>query len=142
MNYDEPIVRRNGHRLYVRDYGGKDPAIVLMHGFPDNLHLYDRLVPQLNAPRRVVTFDFLRWGRSDKPAGYPYTATNQTGDLNAVIEDLGLDQMVPVAFAASGPRAIDCALDNPETVSALILSLPTEGQVFQVPAVGARTVNR
>jgi haloalkane dehalogenase len=31
---------------------------VLLHGFPDNRHLYDRLVPEL-ARRRVVTFDFL-----------------------------------------------------------------------------------
>jgi pimeloyl-ACP methyl ester carboxylesterase len=121
MNYDEPIVRRNGHRLYVRDYGGTEPAIVLMHGFPDNLHLYDGLVPQLNPPRRVVTFDFLGWGRSDKPAGYPYTATNQTGDLNAVMGDLGLDQMILVAHDASGPPAIDWALDNPKRVSALVL---------------------
>ena len=29
--------------------------------------------PPLSPPRRVVTFDFLGWGSSDKPAGYPYT---------------------------------------------------------------------
>ena len=45
---------------------GRGPAIVLMHGFPDDLHLYDRLVPEL-AGRRVVSFDFLGWGASDKP---------------------------------------------------------------------------
>ena len=59
MNYDEPIVRRDDHRLYVRDYGGKEPAIVLMHGIPDNLQLDDRLVPRLSPLRRVITFDFL-----------------------------------------------------------------------------------
>jgi haloalkane dehalogenase len=121
MNYDEPIVRRNGHRIFVSDYPGEEPAIVLMHGFPDNLHLYDRLVPRLRPPRRVVTFDFLGWGRSDKPAGYPYTAANQTGDLDAVIEHLALDRPVLVAHDASGPPVIDWALDNPERVSALVL---------------------
>jgi len=45
-----------------------------MHGFPDNLHLYDRLSPYLSPPRRVIAFDFLGWGASDKPHGYPYTA--------------------------------------------------------------------
>ena len=63
---------------------------MLMHGFPDDLHLYDRLLPHLNPPRRVITFDFLGWGASDKPTGYPYTAANQTGDLDAVISQLGL----------------------------------------------------
>jgi pimeloyl-ACP methyl ester carboxylesterase len=92
-----------------------------MHGFPDNLHLYERLVPRLSPPRRVVTFDFLGWGRSDKPHGYPYTATNQTGDLDAVIAHLRLENVVLVAHDASGPPAIDWALDNQERVSALVL---------------------
>jgi haloalkane dehalogenase len=80
MEYSEHLVPRGGHRIYAREYPGEEPAIVLMHGFPDNLHLYDRLVPHL-AGRRVVVFDFLGWGSSDKPEGYPYTADNQARDL-------------------------------------------------------------
>jgi haloalkane dehalogenase len=121
MPYDEPIVRRRDHRLYVRDYPGAEPAIILMHGFPDNLHLYDRVVPLLAEGRRVVTFDFVGWGKSDKPAGYSYTASNQTGDLDAIIEHLQLGSVVVVAHDASGPPAIDWALDHPERVSALVL---------------------
>jgi pimeloyl-ACP methyl ester carboxylesterase len=106
--------------LYARDHPGEEPAIVLLHGFPDNLHLYDRLVPEL-APRRVVLFDFLGWGESDKPTGYAYTASNQTDDLDAVIEHLQLAEVVLVAHDASGPPAIDWALDHPEQVSELVL---------------------
>src|SRR5262245_41433580 len=83
MGYQETAVRRGEYRIHVRDHAGADPPIVLMHGFPDNLHLYDRLVPHLSPPRRVVLFDFLGWGRSDKPSGYPYTTANQVGDLDA-----------------------------------------------------------
>ena len=43
---------------------------MVLCGFPDNLHLYDRLVPHLSG-RKVVVFDFLGWGGSDKPEGYP-----------------------------------------------------------------------
>src|SRR5262245_54914161 len=50
---------------------GAEPAIIRMHGFPDNVHLYDRLSPYLSPPRRVVLFDFLGWGSSDKPSGLP-----------------------------------------------------------------------
>ena len=110
-----------GYRIRVRDYPGQPPAIVLMHGFPDDLHLYDQTVPFLAGQRRVVTFDFLGWGESDKPAGYPYTAHNQTGDLDAVITRLGLDEVVLVAHDASGPPAIDWALVHPERVAALVL---------------------
>src|SRR5215470_17049556 len=68
MAYQETFVQRDQHRIYVRDQPGAEPAIILMHGFPDNIHLYDRLSPHLSPPRRVVLFDFLGWGSSSRPA--------------------------------------------------------------------------
>jgi pimeloyl-ACP methyl ester carboxylesterase len=118
--YREHRLPRGPHRLYTRDYPGDEPAVVLLHGFPDDLHLYDRLVPEL-AGRRVVVFDFLGWGTSDKPTGYRYTAANQVGDLDAVIERLELGSVVLVAHDASGPPAINWALDHPERVAGLVL---------------------
>lgn len=115
------FVERDRYRIYTREFKGEEPAIVLMHGFPDNLHLYDRVLPYLSPPRRVITFDFLGWGASDKPVGYPYTAKNQTDDLDAVIQQLGLGQVVLVAHDASGPPAIDWALRYPDRVAALVL---------------------
>jgi haloalkane dehalogenase len=90
MQYREHMVPRGRYRIYARDYPGEEPEIVLMHGFPDDLHLYDRLVPHLSS-RWVVVFDFLGWGRSDKPEGCPYTADNQRRDLDAVIWHPGLE---------------------------------------------------
>ncbi len=119
--YQERWVRRGDHRIYVRMYPGGGPPLVLLHGFPDSLHLYDRLVPHLSPERQVVTFDFLGWGASDKPADYPYTAVNQTADLDAVVDQLGLDQVVLVAHDASGPPAIDWSLAHPERVDTLVL---------------------
>jgi pimeloyl-ACP methyl ester carboxylesterase len=121
MDHREAQVQRGRHRIYAREYPGQDPPVVLLHGFPDNLHLYDRLVPHLHPPRRVVAFDFLGWGASDKPTGYRYTATNQTGDLDAVIDQLELEQVVLVAHDASGPPAIDWALAHADRVAALVL---------------------
>jgi len=121
MSYIEHNVELNQHRIYVREYEGRDPAIILLHGFPDNLHLYDRLVPYLSPSSRVVTFDFLGWGASDKPADYSYTATNQTLELDTVIRQLKLKQVILVAHDASGPPAIDWALNHPEQVAGLVL---------------------
>jgi len=47
------IQRKQGH-IYTRNYFGNGPVFVLMHGFPDNLHIYDKLVQYLTrAGRRV-----------------------------------------------------------------------------------------
>jgi pimeloyl-ACP methyl ester carboxylesterase len=121
LSYTEHAIERGPYHIYAREYPGEEPAIVLMHGFPDTLHLYDRLLPWLITSRRVVTFDFLGWGASDKPSGYPYTAANQTLDLDAVIEQLKLEHVVLVAHDASGPPAIDWALAHAERVAALVL---------------------
>jgi haloalkane dehalogenase len=121
MRYDEPHVSLEDQRLYVRDYPGAGPPIILMHGFPDNIHLYDRLVPHLTPSRHVVTFDFLGWGESDKPTAYRYTASNEAVQLDAVIAQLGLGEVLLVAHDASGPPAIDWALAHPERIAGLVL---------------------
>jgi haloalkane dehalogenase len=118
-------VPRGPYGLYVEVTPGTGVPVVLMHGFPDSTHLYDRLLPYLAGRRPLVRFDFLGWGRSDKPQGYPYTAANQVGDLAAVVaavgEHLGAIQLALVAHDASGPPAIDWALANPGRAATLVL---------------------
>jgi haloalkane dehalogenase len=109
-----------GHRLYVRDYRGQGPPIVLMHGFPDDQHLYERLIPRLRT-RRTIAFDFLGWGRSDKPRGHVYTFAEQERELQAVVSRLDLGRVVAVAHDASGPGAINWALAHRDNVAALVL---------------------
>ena len=53
---NEHYVDHAGESLYVLDYVGEEPAIVLMHGFPDDHRIYDKLLPQLSS-RRAVAFD-------------------------------------------------------------------------------------
>jgi haloalkane dehalogenase len=125
--YSEHLVSHQGSNIYVRHYPGRGPAFVMMHGFPDNLHIYDRLIPAL-PDRQVITFDFLGWGASDKPMDYPYTSKQQEGELHAVLAALQIDQVIPVAHDASGPVAINWALDHPERVSALVLLNTYYGQ--------------
>ena len=116
---EEHWVTRGGARIRAWEQPGEGPAIVLMHGFPDNHHLYDRLVPYL-AGRHVVTFDFLGWGESDKPDDHAYTFDGQLADLDAVVAGLGLDRVVLVPHDASGPAAINWALDHPDRVAAVV----------------------
>mgnify|MGYP003526604922 FL=1 len=79
------------------------------------------LLPFLAGRRRVVTFDFLGWGASDRPTDYRPTAASQALELDAVIDQLGLQEIVLVPHDASGPPAIDWALGHPERVARLVL---------------------
>jgi haloalkane dehalogenase len=116
-SFTEHLVPREQGNVYARDYAGADPAFVLMHGFPDNLHIYDDLVPHLVAAgRRVITFDFLGFGASDKPADAIYGFKQQLSDLEAIVEALHLERIVPVGHDAGGPAAINFAIDHPDRV--------------------------
>src|SRR5271170_8267799 len=122
ITFSERRISRGDGRLYAQDYPGAGPAFVLMHGFPDNLHIYDELIPHLTASgRRVVTFDFLGFGASDKPSGAAYSFKQQMGDLEAVVEGLGLEKIVPVAHDSSGIASINYTLAHPEGVDSVIM---------------------
>ena len=124
-------IPRAGYRIAAYVHPGRGPAIVLSHGFPDNHHLYDSVVPLLRG-REVVTFDFLGWGRSSKPAHYSYTFAGQEQDLNAVIQGLHLGRVVLVAHDASVPAVLNWSLDHPGHVASIILS-----NGFYAPVAGS-----
>jgi haloalkane dehalogenase len=119
--FKEHRVPRGRGNVYARDYAGSGPAFVLLHGFPDNLHIYDEVVPYLVAAgRRVVTFDFLGYGASDKPA-VEYSFKRQQEDLEAVVETLRLETIVPVGHDAGGTAAINFSIDHSDRVASLCL---------------------
>jgi haloalkane dehalogenase len=122
LSFTEHRIPHDGHMIYARDYKGAGPAFVLMHGFPDNLHIYDDLVPYLvGGGRRVVAFDFLGFGASDKSPGAIYSFKQQLGDLESVVAALGLGKVVPVAHDSSGPAGINFTLAHPEQVESLCI---------------------
>jgi pimeloyl-ACP methyl ester carboxylesterase len=106
--------------LQVTDHPGDEPALVLMHGFPDDSRIYTRLVPRLS-PRRVVTFDFLGYGASDRTRAGALDRAGRLHQLGAVLDGLGIKTAFLVGHDASGPVAIDYALTAPDRVGQLIL---------------------
>lgn len=108
------VSRLDGGRLAVREFNpalrGRVPTLVLMHGFPDNQHLYDALIPLLARKHHVLSFDFLGWGASDKPAAALDDVASQRTDLDTVVAHFALQQVVPVLHDMSGPVGIDWAL--------------------------------
>lgn len=106
--------------VHVADFAGSEPALVLMHGFPDDSRIYDRLVPRLTG-RRTVTFDFLGYGRSDRPNPSALDPSDHVNQLQAVLDTVAINKATLVAHDASGPVAIDFGVAAPERVARLVL---------------------
>ena len=122
QNHPAENIRRVVHpagALHVVDRAGSNPPVVLMHGFPDDHHVYDRLTPLLR--RRTVAFDFRGYGRSDRPARRRFARADRQRDLSAAVEQLGPGQVVLAGHDASGPEAIRWALEHPGRVARLVL---------------------
>src|SRR5215510_4937725 len=112
-------IRVTDDRLHVVDRPGEDPPFVMMHGFPDDHHIYDRLAPLLS-PRRVIAFDFFGYGQSGR-AAKKGERTTPGEDLTAVLDSLALDEVVLVGHDAAGPVTIEYGLEHPERVLRLVL---------------------
>ncbi len=120
--FAEHYVPRERGRLYVRDFAGAGPAFVVLHGFPDNLHIYDPVIPHLvGAGRRVVALDFLGFGASDKPADSLYSFEQQVCELEAVADALALDRIIPVGHDAGVAAAVNFGLRHPARTERVVM---------------------
>jgi haloalkane dehalogenase len=122
LAFSEHYIPQGQGRVFARDYPGAAPAFVVMHGLPDNSRIYDDLIPFLVAAgRRVIAFDFLGFGVSDKPEGASYGFEQQLQDLHAVVAYFDLKQLVPVVHDSSGPTGVNFVIDNPDRVHSLVV---------------------
>ena len=146
--YKTHYINRKGMKIHVREFGERNdkPSIVLMHGFPDSMHLHDRLVPELMKDEHIITFDFIGWGDSDKPSNHTYNFTSLMDDLDAVVAHFGLNKIILVAHDASGPTGINWSLENQGKVAGLVvlnsfysqmdtLKPPEEIAIFSTPGI-------
>lgn len=85
----------DGVALVVEDVGQGDP-IVLLHGFPDDRTMWDRVVPLLVAGgHRVIRYDQRSAGASDAPAGVGrYAADRIVADVLEVLDARGVTEPV------------------------------------------------
>ncbi|MEV0122115.1 alpha/beta hydrolase [Streptomyces sp. NPDC050703] len=113
----------DGAHLRVR-YGGRGPAVLLLHGHPRTHATWHRVAPLLAAAGHTVVCPDLRgYGESDKPPTderhSPYSKRAMAGDCLAVMRRLGHDRFAVVGHDRGAYVATRLALDHPEAVSAL-----------------------
>jgi pimeloyl-ACP methyl ester carboxylesterase len=84
--------------IYYEDHGSGRP-VVLIHGYPLNSDSWERQERALlGAGYRVIRYDRRGFGSSSRPTiGYDYDTF--ASDLNALLEQLGLDDVILAGFS-------------------------------------------
>ena len=79
-----------GLELFVLDTGPRDDeALVVLHGFPTSSYDWHAALPFLGE-RRVVLFDFVGFGLSEKPVAFSYSLHEQADLTLGVLRELGV----------------------------------------------------
>jgi pimeloyl-ACP methyl ester carboxylesterase len=109
-----------GVRLAVREWPGRGPSILLLHGLASSSHIWDLVAHRLASRFRVVAYDQRGHGRSGKPSsGYGFDRL--IADAAAVIGTLGLGRSVVGGHSWGANVALQLAVDRAELVAGDVL---------------------
>jgi len=99
--------------------GQGSPAVVLVHCWMCDRHLWDHVAPRLARDHRVVTIDLAGHGESGR-ARKTWTIEAFGEDVRAVVETLGLERVVLVGHSMGGPVILEAARRLPGRVAGLV----------------------
>jgi len=109
-------------KLNVDDGGTGGLPVVFLHSFAgDTSHWSDQL-SHLRETRRAIAIDLRGHGKSDAPANGDYSVEAMAGDVDAVVNNLGLTRFVLVGHSLGGSTAIAYAAAHPDKVAGLVLA--------------------
>jgi len=108
-----------GSDLVVEDHGEGVP-LVLLHGFPLSMAIWDPIRAGLAAVARVITPDLRGFGASDKPHG-EYSMQALADDVLRLADALGLDSFALGGHSMGGYVALRLAAACPNRLAGLLL---------------------
>lgn len=120
------------HRLrYVELNPTGARTLLFLHGLGSSLKFWRYQLDTFAAQGfRVIAIDQLGFGKSDKPAQFPYSMEAQAEVVAEVIEALGLERVVLVGHSMGGEVSLVTAIRFPSRVEALVLTAPAGFEPF------------
>lgn len=109
----------DGVSVRYESFGRGEPALVLVHCWSCDRHLWDAVVPRLAKQRRVVTLDLAGHGESGRDRK-DWTIPAFGEDVRAVVEALGLRKVILAGHSMGGPVILEAARGLPGRVVGLI----------------------
>lgn len=99
---------------------GKGTAVVLLHGFLENITMWDALVPEFSKKYRVIAVDLLGHGETGC-LGYIHTMEDMADAVHAVLHSLRIKKAIFVGHSMGGYVSLAFAEMYPEMVRGLVL---------------------
>lgn len=99
---------------------GSGPALVLLHGFLEDLTMWDELEPELSAKNRVVRIDLLGHGMTENQ-GEIHSMEDQAEMIKAVLEELQIERYAVIGHSMGGYIALALAEMHPGDLLGLCL---------------------
>jgi pimeloyl-ACP methyl ester carboxylesterase len=121
--------------LYVRDGGDSRSGalpVVLVHSLAGNGGQWALQLDHLRRHRRAVSIDLRGHGESDPAEDGDYSIRGLAGDIEAVVDQLGLRRFMLAGHSLGSVVAIDYASRHPERVAGLLLADPN-GDMTRMP---------
>lgn len=82
-----------GHSIFVQDTAALNkPVLLLIHGFPTASYDFHLLWPDLAETHRLIAFDMLGYGYSDKPRTWQHSIFNQADIAEALLRTKGIGE--------------------------------------------------
>ncbi|MDN5214635.1 alpha/beta hydrolase [Fulvivirgaceae bacterium BMA12] len=112
-------VKNGAMPINYNQCGDGDVALLFVHGWGINQSYWDGQVDYFCKNYTVVTMDVPGFGQTAKTRDQ-WTIENYGQDVGAVIDQLGLDQVILVGHSMGGDIVLEAALNNPEKVIGII----------------------
>ena len=135
------FIDANGLRLHAV-VGGKGPALLLVHGWPQTWYQWRLVMPALARDFTVVAVDQRGIGLSDKPQS-GYDAGTQAKDMIALMEALGHKRFALIGFDTGMPIGYALAADHPDRLERLVVGeSPIPGVSPPLPLIVPGPINK
>jgi pimeloyl-ACP methyl ester carboxylesterase len=100
------------------------PPVVFVHGFGSRLESWKIVQPALAASRRTLSFDQRGFGLSERTDTNAYGPEEHAADLEALLNQRGIDRAVLVGHSYGAGVVLRFALRHPDRVAAIVLVSP------------------
>ena len=122
---------KNVRVAYVDLHQNGGRTLVFLHGLGSYLKFWRyQLDTFARGGYRVLAIDMLGYGKSDKPATFPYTMESMVDVVRSLLRQLDVKDPILVGHSMGGQIALSYAIRYPKEVSALVLTAPAGFEEF------------